>query len=258
MNLTQSSNPVFGKNTFGASYGTYTASDVMTVKGTINKTMLMFVMVVASAFFVWNKFFGMYSPENPLGALSAVKTYMLIGGIGGFVLALIATFSPRNSGFLVPIYAILEGMFLGGLSAMYEAQFTGLVIRAVMLTFSVFFVMLIVYRQQIIKVTDKFRRGMVAALGGLMLVYIVSWIGSLFGANFSFIQGAGSFGLIFSLIVVGIAAFSLLLDFDFIERGAQAGAPKHMEWYGAFGLMVSLIWLYINILRLLSIFARRD
>jgi uncharacterized YccA/Bax inhibitor family protein len=149
-------------------------------------------------------------------------------------------------------------MFLGGISAMFEARYPGLVIKAVALTFAVFLGMLLVYSQRIIKVTDKFRRGIIAAMFGIMLVYLVGWISSLFGAPLSFLQGGGTFGLIFSLVVTGISAFSLLLDFDFIERSAYAGAPKYMEWYSVFGLLVSLVWLYINILRLLSIFSGRD
>ena len=258
MNLTSTSNPVFGKSIFEKARAYTTDSETMTVKGTMNKTLLMVLFVMASAFYTWSRFFDAFDPANPALALGSVKTYMMIGGIGGFIIALVASFSPRYSGFLTPIYAILQGTFLGGLSAMFEAQFPGLVIRAVALTFGVFIGMLLIYRQGIIKVDNKFRRGMMAALFGLLGVYAVSWIAGLFGVQFSFMHGTGTFALIFSLVVVGISAFSLLLDFDFVERGAMAGAPKYMEWYGVFGLLVSLIWLYINILRLLSIFARRD
>jgi len=257
MNLTRTSNPIFGKS-FERNIGTTYAEEQMTVKGTMNKTGLILLFVLASAYFTWQKFYDAYTPENPLAAVSALKMYMLIGGIGGFITAIIASFSPRKAGFFTPVYAIFEGMFLGGLSAMFEAQYPGLVIRAVALTFAVFLGMLLIYRQQIIKVTGTFRKGMIAAIFGITLVYLVGWIAGMFGANIGFLQGYGTFGLIFSLIVTGISAFSLLLDFDFIEQGARAGAPKYMEWYSVFGLLVSLVWLYINILRLLSIFSSRD
>ncbi|HPR32254.1 MAG TPA: Bax inhibitor-1/YccA family protein [Prolixibacteraceae bacterium] len=258
MNLTQTSNPFFGKSTFQKAAFGAVGEEVMTLRGALNKTALVLLLVFASAFFTWQKFFDAWVPGNPGSAFSAVSLYLLLGGIGGFIIALIASFSPRRSGFFTPLYAILEGMFLGGLSAMFEAQFPGLVIRAVALTFAVFLGMLLIYRQRIIRVTGKFRRGMVAAIFGIMLVYLVGWIAHLFGANWSFLHGGGTFGLLFSLIVTGISAFSLLLDFDFIERGAQSGAPKYMEWYSVFGLLVSLVWLYVNILRLLSVFANRE
>ncbi len=258
MNLTRTSNPFFGRKTFQNAMSVSQSEDTMTLNGAMNKTALIILFVFASAFYTWQKFFHAYVPENPQSGISAVSIYLIIGGIGGFITAIVASFSPRKAGFLTPIYAILEGMFLGGLSAMLEAQFPGLVIRAVALTFAVFAGMLIIYRQRIIKVTGKFRRGMIAAIFGIMMIYLVGWIGSLLGANVSFLYGGGTFGLIFSIVVTAISAFSLLLDFDFIERGAMAGAPKYMEWYGVFGLLVSLVWLYINILRLLSIFAGRD
>lgn len=258
MNITRTSNPIFANKAYEKASSTYTGEEQMTLNGTINKTTLAVLFVFASAWYVWQQFFGVYDPANPAEAMSSIRSYMLIGGIGGFVVAMIASFSPRRSGFLTPIYAILEGVFLGGLSAMFEAQFPGLVVKAVTLTFMVFLSMLFVYRQSIIKVTGKFRRGMMAALMGLVFFYLGSWIAGMFGANVSYLTGGGTFGLIFSLIVTGISAFSLLLDFDFIERGAASGAPKYMEWYGVFGLLVSLIWLYINLLRLLSIFANRD
>lgn len=257
MNLARTSNPLFGKNTFDQAFSTY-SEDRMTLSGTINKTALVILFVIASAFYTWQKFFEVFDPAMPAAAMSAIKMYMLIGGIGGFIVALVATFTPKISGFLTPIYAVLQGLFLGGLSATFEGMFPGLVIKAVAITFAVFLGMLLIYRQRIIKVTGKFKRGMFAAMFGLMLVYLGSWIASMFGVNVSFLSGGGSFGLIFSLIVTGISAFSLLLDFDFIEQSAAQEAPKYMEWYSVFGLLVSLVWLYINILRLLSIFASRD
>jgi len=258
MNLSSTSNPVFSRNIFGKAMSASYSEEQMTVRGTMNKTMLILLFVLASAYFVWQRFFEAYSPENPLAAMSTIKLYLAIGGIGGFIVAMIASFSPRKAGFFTPIYAIFEGMFLGGISAMFEAQLPGLIIRAVAITFAVFLGMLLIYQQRIIKVTGKFRRGMIAAIFGIMMIYLVGWISSLFGANLSFLSGGGTFGIIFSLIVTGISAFSLLLDFDFIEQNAQMGAPKYMEWYSVFGLLVSLVWLYINILKLLAIFSSRD
>jgi uncharacterized YccA/Bax inhibitor family protein len=258
MNLTRTSNPFFGSNTFNKAASVGYAEETMTLRGTMNKTSLVLLFVFASAFFTWRQFFGAATAENPFAGLSAIKVYMLIGGIGGFITAIIASFSPRKAGFFTPIYAIFEGMLLGGLSAMFEAQFPGLVIRAVAITFAVFISMLLIYQQRIIKVTGAFRKGIIGAIFGITIIYLIGWISSLFGAPLAFLSGNGSFALIFSIIVAGISAFSLLLDFDFIEQGARAGAPKYMEWYSVFGLLVSLVWLYINILRVLSIFASRD
>ena len=234
MNLTRTSNPLFGSNVFQKAQSVDTG-DSMTINGTINKTALVILFVVASAFYVWQRFFAVFDPANPALAVSKVTTLMAIGGIGGFILAMIASFSPKKAGFFTPLYAILEGLFLGGISAMFEAQFPGLVIKAVALTFMVFLSMLLIYRQRIIKVSSKFRRGMMSALMGLMFFYLASWIAGFFGANVSYLSGGGTFGLIFSIIVTGISAFSLLLDFDMIERGAAEGAPKYMEWYSVFG-----------------------
>jgi uncharacterized YccA/Bax inhibitor family protein len=258
MNLSRTSNPIFGKKAFENALSAGYSEEQMTIRGTMNKTFLILLFVFASAFYTWQRFFEAYSPANPLEGINSIKLYMILGGIGGFITAIIASFSPRKSGFLTPVYAIFEGMFLGGISAILEAQYHGLVIRAVALTFAVFLGMLLIYQQRIIKVTGKFRRGMIAAIFGIMLVYLVGWISSLFGAPLTFLSGGGTFGLIFSLIVTGISAFSLLLDFDFIEQNARAGVPKYMEWYSVFGLLVSLVWLYINILRLLTIFSGRD
>lgn len=258
MNIAKTTNPFFGKKTYQSAYTAYADSEQMTLNGTINKTALVILFVFAAAFYTWQQFFDIYDPANPGLAVSKITGLMAIGGIGGFITAIIATFSPRRSGFLTPIYAIFEGLFLGALSAMFEARFPGLVVRAVALTFAVFLSMLVVYRQGIIKVTGKFRRGMISAMMGLLFVYLASWIAGMFGADVSYLHGGGTFGIIFSLIVTGISAFSLLLDFDFIEKGAKSGAPKYMEWYSVFGLLVSLVWLYVNILRLLSIFTGRD
>ena len=181
-----------------------------------------------------------------------------MGGIGGFITALITVFSPRTAHITAPIYSVLQGLLLGGLSAFMAAEFgLGIITQAVGLTFATFFFMLILYRTGTIKVTAKFRMGVFAATGAIALMYLISFIFSFFfkepGTNpVGFIHDAGPLGIIISLVVITVAALNLALDFDFIERGANQGAPKYMEWYAAFGLMVTLIWLYIEFLRLLS------
>ncbi|TKG91182.1 Bax inhibitor-1/YccA family protein [Puteibacter caeruleilacunae] len=259
MNFTKSSNPIFGKKAFDRAYADSSA-EVMTIEGAMNKSAVLLLLVVVSAAYVWSKFSGAYNPAFPAEATSAVAPYMLIGGIGGFIIAMITSFSPRRAGVLAPVYALMEGMFLGGISAIIEAKFggQGLVSRAVGLTFGVFVLMLFLYRSKTIRVTGKFRMGIMAATGGIALIYFISWIASMFGANMGFMYGSSTIGIGFSLFVVAIAALNLILDFDFIDRAAAARAPKYMEWYAAFGLMVTLVWLYLEILKLLARFASRD
>lgn len=250
MNLTKSSNPVFGK-VFDQSYAG-TNQEVMTISGTMNKTALMLVIVVFAALFTWSKFFEAYNPAIPEAAMSSVKYWMIGGAIGGLITALITTFRPQSAAISAPIYAVFQGVFLGGISAFFEAMYPGLVMRAVALTFGVFLTMLFLYRSGTIRATGKFKMIVLAATGGIALVYLGSMIAGLFGANLDFLHGSGTFSIGFSLVVVAIAALNLILDFDMIEQGSRAGAPKFMEWYGAFGLMVTLIWLYLELLRLLS------
>jgi len=255
MNLTKSSNPVFKENVFSRDYSSQ--SEVMTVNGTVNKTTLMLLIVIASAIFVWNKFFAAMQ-VNPEGGAAAVMPWVIGGGIGGLITALVTAFRPKSAGISAPIYAIFEGLLLGGISAIFESMYPGVVMRAVLLTLAVFFAMLFLYRSGIIKVTKKLQMGIFAATAGIAVVYLVSFIGSFFGMEFSFLHGNSNFSIGFSLVVVAIAALNLVMDFSFIERATESGSPKYMEWYGAFGLMVTLIWLYLEILRLLSKLASRD
>jgi len=257
MDLTKSSNPIFGKNIFNQA-ATGTNDGVMTINGTINKTGLMLLIVVFAATFTWRKFFGAIDPANPGVLPSGIMVWTMVGAIGGFITAIITTFSPRRAAMTAPIYAVFEGLFLGAISALFEAMYPGLVMRAVSLTFGVFLIMLLLFRSGAIQVTNKFRTIIMAATGGIALVYFVSFIAGMFGANLGFMYGNGMMGIGFSLVVVAIAALNLVLDFDMIVKGANARAPQYMEWYGAFGLMVTLIWLYLEILRLLSKFASRD
>jgi uncharacterized YccA/Bax inhibitor family protein len=191
----------------------------------------------------WNIFF-----ENP----SAIMPWLMGGLIGGLIVAMITIFKAEWSPITSPIYAILEGLAIGGISAMAEARFPGIVLQAVGLTFGTMFCLLFAYTSGIIRATENFKLGVVAATGGIFVVYLFTWILGFFGVQIPFIHGSGLVGIGFSLFVVIIAALNLVLDFDFIESGVRGGAPKYMEWYGAFGLMVTLIWLYIEILRLLT------
>lgn len=255
MNLEKSSNPVFRENVFSRDYRS--SSDVMTVNGTMNKTAVMLLIVIAAAMFTWNKFFKAVA-INPEAGAAAVMPWLIIGGIGGLITTLVIVFRPQSSGISAPLYAVFEGLLIGGISALFESMYGGIVMRAVMLTLAVFLAMLFLYRTGIIKVTQKFMMIVVAATAGIAIVYLVSFIAGLFGAQMSFLYGSGNFSIGFSLVVVAVAALNLVLDFSFIENASAQGAPKHMEWYGAFGLMVTLIWLYLEILRLLSKLANRN
>lgn len=255
MNLTKSSNPVFKENVFHRDYRV--SSETMTVNGTMNKTTLMLLIVIATAIFTWNKFFAAIA-INPESGAAAVMPWLVVGGIGGLITAIVTSFRPQSSGISAPIYAIFEGLLLGGISAIFESMYPGIVMRAVALTLAVFLAMLFLYRSGIIKVTKKLQMGIFAATAGIAVVYLASFIGGFFGMEFSFLHGNSNFSIGFSLLVVAIAALNLVMDFSFIERASESGAPKYMEWYGAFGLMVTLIWLYLEILRLLSKLASRN
>lgn len=254
MHLNKSSNPALSEKVFHRDY-TSTSSEVMTINGTVNKTALSLLLVIAAAVYTWNKFFNAGTPE---AGVSAIMPWVVIGGIGGLITALVTVFRPKSSAISVPIYAVLEGLLLGGLSAIFEAQYQGLVMRAVALTLAVFAVMLFIYRTGIIKVTRGFMLGVLAATGGIALMYLVSFIAGMFGAQMEFLHGNSNLSIGISLVIVVVAALNLVLDFAFIERSSESGAPKYMEWYGAFGLLVTLIWLYLEMLRLLSKLASRN
>lgn len=256
MNLTKSSNPVLNERVF--SRESTWSQEVMTINGTVNKTGLMLLLVIAGALFTWNKFFTAFTIDNPQAGMAAVAPWLMIGGIGGLIIALITSFRPQSSAITAPIYAVLEGVLLGGLSAVFESMYAGIVMRAVALTMGVFVAMLVLYRSQVVPITNKFRMGVFAATGGIALVYLGSFIAGLFGANTAFLYDSSPLSIGISLVVIVVAALNLMLDFDFIEKASASGAPKYMEWYGAFGLMVTLVWLYLEMLRLLSKFANRE
>jgi uncharacterized YccA/Bax inhibitor family protein len=247
--LMRTSNPALNAKAFqGEGVG---IGEAMTLKGTINKTGLLLLCVVGTAAWTWNVF--MRS-----GNAHAVVPLLLIGGIGGFIFALVTMFNKTWAPVTAPIYALLEGLVLGGISAMFEMRYHGIAIQAVSLTFGTMFALLLAYRSGLIPVTENFKLGIIAATGGIALFYVAQIILGFFGIHFTTINGSGPIGIAFSVFVVIVAALNLVLDFDFIENAVAAGAPKYMEWYGAFGLMVTLIWLYLEILRLLSKLRSRD
>ena len=240
----RSGNPALSDATFrkeGAAIG-----KVMTLQGTVNKTGILLALLVICAFYTWNIFF---QTGNP----AAVMPLALGGAIGGLILALITIFKKTWAGITAPIYAGLEGLFLGGISAIFEAQYPGIVIQATGLTLGTLASLLLLYKMGIIKPTENFRLMIVSATMGIGVLYLISFVMNMFGSTgIGFIHSNGLFGIGFSLFVVAIAALNLVLDFDFIEQGAEQGAPKYMEWFGAFALMVTLIWLYLEMLRLLA------
>ncbi|HEY1257422.1 MAG TPA: Bax inhibitor-1/YccA family protein [Terracidiphilus sp.] len=255
MALMKTSNPVLNGKTFEnspiARYGgAIEETSFMTLTGTVNKTGILLLCVIASAAWTWSQFTQSHDPSD-------VAPLLFIGLIGGFVVALITTFKQAWAPVTAPIYALLEGLVLGGISAFLNAAYPGIAIQAVCLTFGTLLVLLLAYRSGLIPVTAKLRMGIVAATGGICLFYFLQILLGFFGIQFASINGSGIIGIGFSLFVVAIAALNLVLDFDFIERGAAAGAPKYMEWYGAFGIIVTLVWLYLEILRLLSKLRRR-
>ena len=241
--LMRTSNPALNAKAFqGEGIG---LGEAMTLQGTVNKTGLLLICVIATAAWTWNIYTHSQNPE-------AVLPLLAIGGIGGFIFALVTIFKKTWAPVTAPIYALLEGLLLGGISAMYDVRFHGIAIQAVSLTFGTLAILLLAYRSGLIPVTEKFRLGVVAATGGIMIFYLTTIVLGFFGIHFTTISGSGPIGIAFSAFVVVVAALNLVLDFDFIESGVATGAPQYMEWYAAFGLMVTLIWLYLEILRLLS------
>jgi uncharacterized YccA/Bax inhibitor family protein len=238
----RSGNPVLNATTFPRSYE-HTGTEAMTIQGTVNKTGLLAICVLITAAWTWSR---VMSGDGSVGP------YILIGGIGGFIVALVTVFKKQWASVTAPMYALLEGLVIGGLSAVLEMRFPGIAMQAAALTIGTLLCLLTAYRSGVIRATENFKLGVFAATGGIALVYLLSMVLGIFGVSIPYIHQSGWIGIGFSLFVVVIAALNLVLDFDFIEQGAAHGAPKYMEWYAAFGLMVTLIWLYIEILRLLA------
>ncbi|MFZ0370053.1 MAG: Bax inhibitor-1/YccA family protein [Halobacillus sp.] len=232
-------NPVLKNDTFrNRSQG-----ETMTLGGTVAKIALLFIFLLGTSLYTWYQY--------SLGA--NVTAMMLIGAIGGLIFALITAFIPKAAPITAPIYAALEGFFIGGISAFFESSYPGIVIQAASLTLAVMGVLLFLYASRVIKVTKNFRLMVVSATLGIFVVYLINFVMNIFfGMEVPYLHSSGPIGIGISLFIVAIAALNLVLDFDFIEEGVNRGAPKHMEWYGAFGLIVTLVWLYIEILRLLQ------
>jgi len=245
------SNPAFSNEMFAGYNQVYgvsrSPSTVMTVQGTIGKTCALLAILSATALYTWSAAAdGRFEP-----------IVLAAAGIGGFILAMITIFRPSVAPWTAPVYAAFEGVFLGAVSYLIESRLgkgapSGIALQAVSMTAGTLFVMLFLYGSRLIRVTDRLRAGIMTATGAICLVYMLAFVARLFGASVPFINSPSPIGIGFSVFVVGLAAFNLLLDFDFVEKGAAVGAPKYMEWYGAFGLMVTLIWLYLEILRLLT------
>lgn len=247
MDLFKSGNPTLSEKQFKSTVFVG-GNDTMTVRGTMNKFGFLMLMVMGAAFFAWNWF----------DAGKNVMPLAIGGAIGGFVVALVIMFKKEWSGFLAPAYALLEGLFVGGISAYFnfafQEKYPGIITHAVLLTFAVAASMYALYTFRVIKVTEKFKSILFVATASIAVFYLLTWILSFFGIHFAFLSSSNGsmFGILFSLAVIAIAALNLILDFDMIEQGSVNGAPKYMEWYGAFGLLVTLVWLYLEILRLLS------
>ena len=232
----RSGNPVLTKNTFNSGLD---VSETMTINGTVNKTAISLFLLIGTGYFT----FGVINP-----------IILIVCGIGGFITAIVTVFKKQWAPITVPIYAILEGGLLGGVSFMYNSMYNGIVTDAIFLTVGILLSLLFAYRSGLIKPTENFKLGIFAATGGIAIVYIINMVMGFFGSSMGVMQidNASPMSIGFSVVVVVIAALNLVLDFDFIEEGAESGAPKYTEWYGAFGLLVTLIWLYLEILRLLA------
>ncbi len=234
----ESSNPVLNEKRFANQEAILTADGhTMTASGAVTKTLFLAVLMLCTAV---------------IGYTTPSTMFLLGGAIGGLVIVVIASFKTAWSPVLAPLYALAEGFFVGTVTAMYAAAYNGIVFQAVSLTIGMLFIMLFLYQARIIVVTQRLRSGIIMATMAVMLVYLVSWGLSFFGVQVPFLHEGGIMGIGISLVIIGIASMNLLLDFDMFEKGEQLGAPKYMEWFAAMGLLVTLVWLYIEFLRLLS------
>ena len=253
MALFRTSNPAMKDSVF--SKIATDSSNSMTVKGAVNKTLILLGLAIVSGAYTWRIFTNSIDPN-------AFMPWMIGGLIGGLVMALIVVFRPKTATWAAPIYALLEGLFLGAISAWFEYafadKFPGIVLTAVAITVLTLLVMLMLYRSGIIKMSNKLRSGIITATGAVALFYLVAIVMRLFGADTSVILGSGLLSIGISVVIVVIAAMNFLLDFEFIEKGSAASMPKYMEWYGAFGLMLTIVWLYLEILKLLAKIANRS
>lgn len=244
----RSGNPTLTEERFEREGHYYNDQETMTVGGTVNKSFMLLALLIGAAVISWVMFYNGYE----------VFPYMIGGAIGGFVLALIISFVPKVAPYLAPVYAILEGFFLGALSAHFEYVYYGITMQAALLTMSIFLAMLVAYKTGLIKATAGFKRGLIAATLGIAIVYLFSFVLRMFGISVPFLHDSTPIGIGISIVIIIIAALNFILDFNFIEEGAENGSPKYMEWYASFGLLVTLVWLYIEIIRLLAKLANRD
>jgi len=238
----RTSNPALNSNTFSDQINNNSSlllDTKMTIKGTVDKTAISLVLLIASAYYT-------FSPN--------MESMILFGSIGGLILAIVTIFKKDWAPYTVPLYAILEGLALGSISYFYNTQYEGIVLQAISLTVLILFSLLFAYRTKIIKPTENFKLGVFAATGGIVLLYFINFIMGFFGTGISLLspQNSSMMSIGISLAIIVVASLNLVIDFDFIEEGVEKGAPKYMEWYGAFGLLVTLIWLYLEILRMLA------
>jgi len=253
MALFKSGNPALSENRFKDTVLDQVVSqdNVMTVNGTLQKFGFLFLLVMGSAFYAWKEFAGGGN----------VQMLIYVGAFGGLGVALVLIFKKEWAPYLAPAYALLEGLFVGAISAIYNSAFAeqapNIIMNAVGLTFGTAVAMYLLYSFKIIKATEKFKSIIITATAGIAIFYVITWILSFFGIRLPFLHEGSLLGIGFSLFVVAIAALNLILDFDMIEKGSELGAPKYMEWYGAFGLLVTIVWLYLEILRLLSKISKR-
>jgi uncharacterized YccA/Bax inhibitor family protein len=255
MSIFKSGNPTLSENKFRSTQLPTDITDLnaMTRQGTLQKFGFMLLLLMGSALYSWKEF------NDSAGTSSLLMPMILIGALGGLVIALILMFKQTWAPYLAPVYALLEGLFIGAISAQYDYVFPGLVANAVGLTFGVGIAMYFLYQFGIIKATERFKSIVFTATAGLAIFYLAVWVLNMFGIHqLQFIHEGGTFGILFSVFVVALATLNLILDFDMIDQGVAMGAPKYMEWYGAFGLMVTFVWLYLEILRLLSKLSSRD
>ena len=254
MSLFKSGNPALAEKRFRDTVldDVVTYENAMTVRGTLQKFGFLMIMVLGTALYSWKEF---ASGGNTMPLI-------LVGAFGGLIIAIILTFKKEWSPFLAPAYALLEGLFIGAISAYYNYVFAAkapfIIMNAVGLTLACAVAMYLLYSFKIIQATQKFKAIVMTATAGIGIFYLLTWVLSFFGVSLPFLHEGSLMGIGFSLFVVAIAALNLILDFDMIEQGAALGAPKYMEWYGAFGLLVTIVWLYLEILRLLSKLSSRD
>jgi uncharacterized YccA/Bax inhibitor family protein len=246
-----SANPAMSEAVYLRAGRAESATNVMTLQGSVIKTAVLLVILLAAAAYTWS--------QTTAGATSTAYGLLMLGSIGGFLVAMLTIFRPQLSPITAPIYAGLEGLALGAISAVFETSYPGIVIQAFGLTIGVLAIMLLLYGTGLVRATEKFKIGIIAATGAIALVYLVDIVASFLGRHLPYIHENGAVGIGFSLVVVVIAALNLVLDFDFIEQGVGQQAPKYMEWYGGFSLLVTLVWMYLEILRLLAkLQSRRD